>query len=203
MKIQKIISICKKKKALILFDDKQRNIQWISDGHCIFPLNDMAEFNMQTLCKAYDITETQQSKMLLRDHEQLPEIFDYSDSNNFETEVFKHSIMLLKDGTSVIALITDEGAVFINSIYLTPLSDYVGDDLKFFQRTAANGTTYFAVKNGLLLVGIITPVEVINKNFIEELNYLKNTCDATWFNMQNGNKSKNEQVEFEADDEDV
>lgn len=202
MKIKKIIQICKTKKQLILYDDLQRKMQWISDGSCIYPLADMAEFNAQTLCKAHDITESQASKMLLRDHEQLPKIFDYSDSNNFEVEVIKNPIRLMQDGKSVIALETEEGAIFIDSLYLTPLSDYAESDLKIFHRTATNGTSYFAVKYGLILVAIITPIKVVEEKFIENIGWFKNICDAAWWNIRN-NAKISEQVEFEEGEADV
>ena len=202
MKIKKIISICKLKKQLILYDDPQRKMQWISDGHCIYPLADMPQFSAQTLCKAHDITESQANKMLLRDHEQLPKIFDYSDCNNFEVEVIKNPIRIIQDGKSVIALETEEGAIFIDSLYLTPLSDYADSDLKIYHRTATNGTTYFAVKFGLILVAIITPIDIVDGKFVENLGWFKNICDAAWWNIRN-NVKKNDQVEFSEDETDV
>lgn len=57
MKIKKIIDICKKNGNIIIFEGGKE--QWISDGAAVFPMFNLPQFDEDSLCKTYDITDKQ------------------------------------------------------------------------------------------------------------------------------------------------
>ena len=61
MKIKKLIDLCKKRGCFYLFEDER--VQWLSDGVALYPLYNVPEFDEETLCRTFDITEKQQEKI--------------------------------------------------------------------------------------------------------------------------------------------
>lgn len=64
MKIRKIIDICKKNGNIIIFESGKE--QWISDGAAVFPMFNLPQFDEDSLCRTYDITDKQAAKIHFR-----------------------------------------------------------------------------------------------------------------------------------------
>ena len=69
---------------------------------------------------------------------------------------------------------TNNGVMFIRSLYLSPLEDVI-DMVQFYERTTPQGGSYIVAKAGFLTAAVIMPY-VISKKFANELEELSYQC---------------------------
>ena len=182
MKIKKIISLCKTAGQLILFSDPERDIQWLSDGRAIYPLIGCPKFDEDSFCNTYEINDSQRKKIAFRIDEPLPVHFNFDDTDDYETETERMPLAVTYSTYDAVAFKTQYGIEFINRAHLHPFSDYSGRDIIFTLRTDESGNTYFSVKCGFMLIGIVTPLEIINRSFISELKAFERQVEITFHN---------------------
>ncbi len=88
-------------------------------------------------------------------------------------------MMIVKDGKPERCLLCDDGQViFYDEELLEPLSDIIGKG-EYFQmtvRTKANGDRYIAIKDGLLLIAVIMPREVITEEYLDGMHSFLIKC---------------------------
>ncbi len=192
MKIKKIISLCKTAGQLILYADPDRDIQWLSDGRAIYPLIGCPKFDEDSFCNTYEITDSQRKKMAFRINEQLPVHFNFDDTDDFETETEKMPLSVTYSTYDAVAYKTQYGVEFINRAHLQPFGDYSGRDIVCTLRTFESGDSYFAIKNGFMLIGIVLPLKIIVKSFIDDLKTFERQVEVTFYNS----KSENPQLEM-------
>ena len=167
---------------MYLFDDE--NEQWISDGNAVFLMSGMPHFDRASLFEAYDIPAKQQKKIVSR-HCKLPEEYCFEDFSDNETEIEQCPISVRIGALDITPYMTSQGIAFINSEYLVPISDAEDDNITFWERATEDGEMYFAIKNGMILIGIIALPRVINEQFVNELKTLAAQCEVALFNSQN------------------
>lgn len=192
MKIKKIISLCKIAGQLILYSDPDRDIQWLSDGRAIYPLIGCPKFDEDSFCNTYEITDSQRKKMAFRINEPLPVHFNFEDTDDFETETEKMPLSVTYSAYDAVAYKTQYGVEFINRAHLQPFGDYSGRDIVCTLRTFESGESYFAIKNGFMLIGIVLPLKIIVKSFIDDLKTFERQVEVTFYNS----KSENPQLEM-------
>lgn len=195
MKIKKIIKLCKDAHQLILYADTERNMQWLSDGFAIYPLQGCPVFDEDSFCKTYEINDTQRNKIVFRINEELPSRYDFDDTDNLETVVERLPLSVCYCSYNSVALKTEHGVEFINAEHLMPFADYNSRELSYSLRHNKNGHPYFAVKNGFMLIGIIEPIKMIDKTFFEELKAFEKQVEITIYN--NSVKSHNPQLKLD------
>lgn len=178
MKIKKIINLCKKSGQLRIFENE--GAQWISDGYAIYPLMGLPLFDEETICAAYDISAKKVEKMHITFDLSLPSNYDFSDDVKNEMQCQRGEALF----GALVPITTSHGIEFIQSEYLTPFSDYDDKMLFIYERTSVSGETYFAVKDGLMLVGIIMPYDCINAEFVKRLKDICNQCEISLYNKQ-------------------
>ena len=91
-----------------------------------------------------------------------------------------------------VALKTQYGIEFINRAHIHPFGDYSVRDIIYTLRTDESGNTYFAVKCGFMLIGIVLPLKIIVKSFIDDLKTFERQVEVTFYN----NRSDNPQLEM-------
>lgn len=179
MEIKKIINFCKKSGNLGIYENEGK--QWITDGYALYPLFNLPLFDEETICAAYDISAKKAGKMRITFNIKLPAIFDYRDDVEGETECKRGAPLF----NGLVPITTTHGIEFIESKYLSPFTDADDNMIFIYERTTANGTTYFAVKDGLMLVGILMPYDCINEDFVKNIKTLYEQCEITLYNKQN------------------
>ena len=80
---------------------------------------------------------------------------------------------------------------FVEASYLRPFGDVERDYMEVYERRTPDGLPYFAVKTGIMLLGIVFPVRVITDRFVKDLSYLARGCEKTLENE----KEKTEEEE--------
>lgn len=182
MIIKKIIDCCKKNGQILIFENDGE--QWISDGYALYPLLGMPLFEEDTICNVYDIPAKKAEKMRISFELQLPAEF------NFEYETANERPCIIGEPLfgGITPITTSHGMEFIQSKYLLPFADSDDGMLYIFERTSASGRTYFAVKVGFYLVGIILPYDCIDESFVRRLREICKQCEITLSNKQANTK---------------
>lgn len=178
MEIKKIINLCKKSGQLRIYSNEGE--QWISDGYAFYPLIGLPYFDEETICAAYDISAKKAEKMHISFDFNMPPMLDLSDDVKNEMQCERGAPLF----GALIPITTSHGIEFIQSKYLTPFSDCDDNMLYIFERTTPSGATYFAVKDGFMLVGIIAPYDCINAEFVKRLKDICNQCEISLHNKQ-------------------
>lgn len=179
MEIKKIINLCKQSGNLGIYENEGK--QWITDGYALYPLYGLPLFDEESICATYDISAKKAAKMRITFNIKLPASFDYRDDIEAETECKRGSPLF----NGLVPITTSHGIEFIQGKYLAPFADADDNMLFICERTTATGSTYFAVKDGLMLVGIIMPYDCINEDFVNNIKAIYEQCEISLYNKQN------------------
>lgn len=196
MKIKKVIELCKKTKHIVIFNDDDNHIQWISDGSAIYPLFNVPTLTEDYICKLYDISDSQRDKISFKIESNLPKDICFEDSDIAETDTQMFDISIILDSGVLVPVMTEEGLMFIQNKYLMPFSDVPKDELRLFTRKDSRGQTVFAVKIGLLLYAIVYPIDVVNDDFVKKITRLYQASTTALSNKKLDEVYCNSQIEF-------
>lgn len=167
MKLSAIISICKQAKHIKIYSDAG-GVQWISDGYAIYPLYGLPLLDEDNLFTLFDIPADKRSKFHLESVGSLPASYCFSDVCRGERPLEARSVSVCWRGTILRPFVVRGGIVYIDNKYLKPFSDSK-NGVTLFERADTLGKTYLAVKDGLLLAGLIAPYVVCDGAFAAEL----------------------------------
>ena len=170
MKIKSIIKNCMASGTMVLINTTD-GTQWLGDDDSIYPLFGLPHFEFDELCNAYDINDKKQEKMCFRANNEIWEAFNLNDTDATESICNPIGIKFCYNGKVLIPYQTQYGIMYLNLRYLEPLWDALGD-LEIYTRETESEGIYFAAKIGMILRGIITPVEISDKKFAERLGAL-------------------------------
>lgn len=174
MKIKKAVTICERSGVLTLCEGK--DVQWITDGGAAYPMYAAPRFDEASICSAYDIGSSKVDKMVITHVYDLPRGVNCDDFDDGETQVEEMSMRIVQGGRELIPYETSDGITFLDAQYLRPLSDTDRDVFAMYERRDTAGRIYFAAKAGMVLIGIIMPVQAINDRFCDQLATLANRC---------------------------
>lgn len=206
MKFKVIGNICKKKKTAIIFNRVTVNSagmevcqQYISDGSAIYPVIGLPYINEETLLTMWDIPEKQRDSWTVRTLP-VPDCIDFRDTIAADSQVRETDFVLYQNQSKLRAIATSRGIVFIDLGYLAPLVDSF-DVMQMYERINDAGQLYIVVTAGLWLQAIIFPYKLIDKDFIEKLDYILNECETS-LKWQNTAKEEDlSQLQLKVDQE--
>jgi hypothetical protein len=175
MKLKTLIALCKRDGVFRLYDrpneDGEVTEQWLGTGGAVYPLPaGISYLTEESICGLFDITEKQQENIFFS-HNPLPEGYSFEHAAAGEIMLDREKMTLGYGGRTVRPIITSGGLEFIDVDFLTPLAD-VADDLELYERRTADGGTYFAAKMGLMIVGVIMPLNIIEDKLVESVETL-------------------------------
>lgn len=127
MKLKKVLSICKTNGLYYLYDRIDRSgeiTQWLGDGYALYPLDGLPILDEESFCAVFDITGKQREKILFR-HERLPEHLNVEDVAAGDKLVREYETTFINGGLRLKPLKTNNGVMFIRSLYLSPLEDVI------------------------------------------------------------------------------
>lgn len=192
MKINAIVQLCKAAKRILLFYDADRDVQWISDGSAYYPLYNVPLLEEDSVFVLFDIPNKKREKVNLEYREELPTAADFSDRTEDELPVEAAALSVCAHGRTLLPVRTSLGCIYINEKHLKPFGD-CEKGVQLYERHTASGAVYIAVKEGLLLKGVIHPYCNITESFVEEL---KGLWEQSKIGFENGEETV-EQMELE------
>lgn len=180
MKIKPIVQLCKNSKNVRFY--KNGDVQWIGDGFCMFPLNNMPELTKELFCELYDISDKQAAKINFS-YDEWPLRINVEDCVTDENQVEMLKINLVKHSKNYIPFKGEEGLFYIDSTYLGPIGDLQFDMVYFFER-GTDQFKYMVIKNGLNVIDVILPKDgIITEEFCEQLTEIAELTKARKFNL--------------------
>ena len=162
MKIKSIAAICKKNKQVVLFNrysDSGTLSQYIGDGNAVYPISGLPELDEESILTIFDVPEKQREDWLVR-YRDIPEGISFEDTDATEKIIEQGNLSIVYSGKTLKPLQTRRGLVFIESRYLSPVSDVL-DVLELYERVTPFGAPYIVAKAGFLLQAVIMPCDVI------------------------------------------
>lgn len=177
MKIKSIAAICKKNKQVVLFNrysDSGTISQYIGDGSAVYPISGLPELDEESILTIFDVPEKQREDWLVR-YRDIPEGISFEDTDTTEKIIEQGNLSIVYSGKTLKPLQTRRGLVFIESRYLSPVSDVL-DVLELYERVTPFGAPYIVAKAGFLLQAVIMPCDVISAQFVQRLQELTRQC---------------------------
>lgn len=178
MKIKNIAAICKKNKYAVIYERYTESggvIQYIGDGAAAYPVTGLPALDKESLLTIFDVPEKQREDWFVQ-VAGIPSEISFEDTDANEKPVEREAISIGYSGKTLKPLQTRRGLVFIESRYLSPVSDIL-DVLELYERITPGGTSYIVAKAGFLLQAVIMPYDVINQQFVERLQDLTRECE--------------------------
>lgn len=152
MVINKIISLCKAQKNIMLY--KTGGVQWIGDGGAIYPLYGVPELCEESAYLIFDIPEEKRAKFRFNEQDGLPSFISDADEVAGEIALTPLGIRLRWQGRELLPLEGEDLILFVDGKYLEPFRD-LPNGVQLYARRTAGGVPYIAVKDGMFLSGII------------------------------------------------
>lgn len=153
MKIKSIAAICKKNKQVVLFNrysDSGTLSQYIGDGNAVYPISCLPELDEESILTIFDVPEKQREDWLVR-YRDIPEGISFEDTDATEKIIEQGNLSIVYSGKTLKPLQTRRGLVFIESRYLSPVSDVL-DVLELYERVTPFGAPYIVAKAGFRFV---------------------------------------------------
>lgn len=158
MKIKSIAAICKKNKQVVLFNrysDSGTISQYIGDGSAVYPISGLPELDEESILTIFDVPEKQREDWLVR-YRDIPEGISFEDTDATEKIIEQGNLSIVYSGKTLKPLQTRRGLVFIESRYLSPVSDVL-DVLELYE-------------------AVIMPCDVISAQIVQRLQELTRQC---------------------------
>ena len=160
MRIKKIAASCKLHCQAILWDavDADGVIkQWISSGAAVYPVDGMPYLQVEHLPTLLSLSNKDEEKMRL-DQSEKPEAIDLHDAVDKEAIAEPAEFSILHLNRELLPIRVHDETYFIDAELLEPITAEYKNTEMWLRRTK-DGTPYFAVKAGLMCVGIVMPMQ--------------------------------------------
>lgn len=168
MLTNKIAALCRKEKSILI--TRSGKTQWVGNGAAIYPLYKFPKIDDDSLCAIFDISEKKRENMCIRTLDIAP--IDISDNCDNEIEIEKRNTTTVLGKSEMQSFFTGEKLIFIDSHFLTPLSD-ISEELGYYLRYS-NKQMYIVVKLGMIPLAAIMPFKVNFNEIIKSTEeYLK------------------------------
>ena len=177
MKIKNIAAICKKYKQVVLlnrYGDGETVTQYMGDAAALYPISGLPELDEESILTIFDVPEKQREDWLVK-YIGVPEGINFEDTDANEKIIEQGNLSVVYAGKTLKPLETRRGLVFIESRYLSPISDVL-DVMELYERFTPSGTPYIVAKAGFLLQAVIMPYDAINAKFVKRLQNLAEQC---------------------------
>lgn len=159
MKIKAVGTICNTARCICCFEEKET--QWIGDGIAEYSLHGVPILKDSELLRILDVTDRDAEKFNIQHSSKVTDRFDLSDSITDEDILTESDIVLSINGEQILPLKGTAGVLFIKAKYLKP---YQGSDVRLFERTDRCGFPYIAIKEGLLMSGLVIPYQISDED---------------------------------------
>lgn len=168
MILKNLATMCRKRLFIEMFHDRN-GMQWIGEGHAIYPMVGIPEVNKEQVLFLFDIPEKKRAECFTVDQGNIEDFYDVSDgAADNEAQMMPPAMMT--GGKLLTPIMTSQGIAFFNAEYLKPVSDC--EDLSMYERYTESGELYLVAKSGMMVEAVVIPENMSGdrgKNLLESL----------------------------------
>jgi len=202
MKISAIWALLKKRKTILI--QKGIDTLWVGDGVAAYPIYTIPTLDKNIMQTLLDVGDDAWSSFTVSEQDFVS--FDTKDNVLGERELRATGLMINWRGVALMPLTDGNELYYIQTRYLKPFNDF--EPLFCFRRTGSLGGGYIAVKEGMLLRGVMMPYEFIRADEVKYLEALHDTYWLTKYMIDEHNKvaevaDELRNLSFEDDEEDT
>lgn len=201
MKLSKYAQIVKQDQTCMVYTGDG---MWLGARAAMYRADGLPEVHGKEQAAAIlSISEKKVDQMLFReiDLREEPSELCLDDGTYEEMPAQDVEMQACKDGRTYKALVAEDGELlFYDDRYLDPLADDFKDgNYKVLTvRRMGNGAPYIAVKNGLELLALVMPVQLLDERYMEKLSNFTALCAGQRIRERN---RKNERMEESENDD--
>ena len=203
MKIKALAALCKAAgKVAFIFKENDMDgkfvRQYISEGHAIYPADDLPEMNEELLLTIFDVPGKDKEDWHVSDSMKMPDInFDPYAEGEEPLEDSKLNFQWL--GRYYKILFSVDRTVFIDPKLIKPTDD-VKENREYYLRRSGN-RDYVIVKYGFIVQAVILAENLISDVFMKEFSRLFSRCrtELALSNME----AMRKEMEAEAQEEGI
>lgn len=201
MKLSKYAQIVKQDQTCMVYTGDG---MWLGARAAMYRADGLPEVHgIEQAAAILSLSEKKLDQMLFReiDLREEPSELCRDDWTNEEMPAQDVEMQACKNGRTYKALVAEDGELlFYDERYLDPLADDFKDgNYKVLTvRRMGNGTPYIAVKNGLELLALVLPVQLLDENYMKTLSNFTALCAGQRIRERN---RKNERMENEENDD--
>jgi len=170
MKIKTLAAMCKRAGVFKLYDraDAAGEVteQWLGTGAAMYRLPALPYLTEDNLVAFFDITEKQRRESISFYHSQMPESLNFNDTDDEESLVEREQMILHYKNRSMQPIMTRSGLEFVDTAFLSPIADIMGELALYERCRAHDGQVYFVAKMGLLIEAVIMPLQLKEEDFV-------------------------------------
>lgn len=179
MKLNKVFSICKKEKRLALLDvinDQGEKGQWLGDMQSLYRLRNLPNLDESAAMTLMGEGDTDGSEWHIV-KTVAPDGLNFNDIDEDEIELRQAGYSINYARERILSLTDGTGIIQIYYKYIEPMFDKNESEKMFLTaRSWINGRRCVAVKRGMLLVGIIAEIDVIDSTFVDTMEEFARLC---------------------------
>lgn len=180
----KALNLFKNGRYITILDNKKNGEQWISNGAAIYNIGN-TEFDAVNIKPILPNSkgEWQVESNYTYTYSEL----EFEDIANYEEpcDRLPETEITHRGETYIPFILPNREVMFINKKYLKPFVIETSGVSVFYVRTSQIGGNYLAVKDGMILKGIILPVKLVEKDrdthFYRNLETLYEACSLKYY----------------------
>ena len=195
----KVLSLFKNDRYIMILDNKKNGEQWLSNGAAMYNIGN-TEFDAVNIKPILPNAkgEWQVESNYTYTYSEL----EFEDIANYEEpcDRLPETEITHQGETYIPFILPNREVMFINKKYLKPFVIETSGASAFYVRTSQIYGNYLAVKDGMILKGIILPVELVEKDrdthFYRNLENLYKACSLKYYsNTPEDTKEKEDELE--------
>lgn len=198
----KALNLFKNGRYIMILDNKKNGEQWISNGAAIYNIGN-TEFDAVNIKPILPNAkgEWQVESNYTYTYSEL----EFEDIANYEEpcDRLPETEIIHQGETYIPFILPNREVMFIDKKYLKPFVIETSGVSAFHVRTSQIGGNYLAVKDGMILKGIILPVKLVEKDkdthFYRNLETLYEACSLRYYSST-AEDTKEKEDELENDD---
>lgn len=199
----KVLNLFKSYRFIQILDNKKNGEQWLSNGAVLYNIGN-TEFDAVNIKPI--LPNAKGDWQVESNYTYTYSELDFEDIANYEEpcDRLPETEITYKEETYIPFISPNREVMFINKRYLKPFIIETSGVSAFYIRTSEVYGNYLAVKDGMILKGIVLPAALVQKNeegsyFYSNLKTLYEICSLKYYSDTSEN-TKNEEGENEDDD---
>lgn len=175
MIIKNLAALCRKRKVIYVHEDQERDIQWVGDGRCMYPLFGIPHMTEEQIKVLFDIPEDKRGEVRTYTHD-----FERNMGYSFEdgaadNPVVRYGITFGGANGAFTPVSTSDGIAFYEEDVFRPLNN---PNAILYERYRKDGTLYFVMKAGMMVEALIFPAIIKEAELLDVITDIQQELQA-------------------------